>query len=131
MNNVFLVIIAVLLVISGTLLFFYNRDVLGVKDEVFFDDCSPINLRITDVTSTSFRTEWATSEDCLGLVKYGESIDSIDYIARDEEKNIMGKNHSVKINNLKPAGVYYVVVVSEGTEYGIDSAPIVVNTKSY
>ena len=77
MHNFILSILAILLTISGVLFFFYYRDVLNVESEVVEYGCKPINLQIQDITSSSFRVKWETIDECLGLVKYGESIDSI------------------------------------------------------
>ncbi len=131
MNNFFVVLIAILLVLSGTFYFFYNRDVLGLKDEADFDSCTPFNLQITDVKATSFLVSWETADECLGLVKYGDSVDAVEFIAVDEEKNFATDSHEVKVKNLRPSSVYYVVVSSGGVEYGIDGTPVVVNTRAF
>ncbi len=131
MNNIFLVFIAILLIVSGTLLFFYNRDILNEQGDVLFEDCVPVNLQIQNISSTSFSVQWHTSNKCLGLVKYGDSIDSINYIAINEDNEIAAKKHSIEIKNLKPSSVYYFVISSEGVEYGLEGAPIVVNTQAF
>ncbi len=131
MNNFFLVIIAVLMILSGTLLFFYNRDVLQEKGGEEGNNCTPINLQINEVSSTGAIVEWETSYECLGLVKYGDSVDSMDYIAIDETNNFARKEHSVSIKNLKPASIYYLVVFSNGVEYGLEGTPVVFNTKAF
>ena len=131
MNNVFLTVIAVLLVLSGVLYFFYSRDVLSNRDEGVFENCVPINLQIQNVSSDSFTVEWSTSEKCLGLVKYGDSIDSIEYFAINEEERVATKEHFVTVRNLNPSSVYYVVVFSEGVEYGLEGTPVIVNTKAF
>lgn len=131
MNNFFLVFIAILLIISGTLFFFYNRDILSQEEGVLFEDCVPVNLQVKDVSSTSFSVEWQTSNKCLGLVKYGDSIDSINYMAINEENEISSTKHNIEIENLKPSSVYYFIISSEGIEYGLEGAPVVVNTRSF
>lgn len=131
MNNIFLIFIAILLVISGTLYFFYNRDVLGEKTENLFDACVPVNLRVEDVSANSFIVKWQTSEKCLGLVRYGDSIDSINYIAIGGSDNIATNNHKVQINNLSSSSVYYFIVSSDGVDYGIEGAPVIVNTEAF
>ena len=131
MNNFFLVLIAVLLILSGTLLFFYNRDILSKGEEDLFDGCLPINLQVQNVSANSFSVEWETLEKCLGFVKYGESIDSIDFIALDDEDNLSVKKHKVKVNELNSSSIYYFVIFSDGVEYGVEGTPIVVNTKAF
>ena len=131
MNNVFLVIIAVLLILSGTLLFFYNRDVLQEKGDESKNNCIPLNLQIRDITRTGAVVEWETAFECLGLVKYGDSVDAMDYIAIDEDNNFARKNHSIMVKNLKPASIYYLVVFSNGVEYGLEGSPVVINTKAF
>ncbi len=131
MNNFFLVFISILLVLSGTLLFFYNRDILRKGTGELFDDCVPINLQVRDISSTNFRVEWGTSEECLGFVKYGDSIDSVIHLSFNEEMKLATKRHSILVEDLRPSSVYYFVVVSDGTEYGFEGAPVVVNTRAF
>jgi hypothetical protein len=131
MNNFFIILIVLLLILSGSLFFFYTRDILNEDEGEFLGSCVPINLQIKDVLATSAWVEWETSEDCLGIVKYGDSVDSMDYIAVDRENNVAKKKHSIKLEKLKPSSIYYVVVFSEDTEYGIEGTPIIVNTKAF
>ncbi len=131
MNNILLIIIVVLLILSGTLFFFYYRDILDEQDGVLHGSCVPLNLQVQDVSSNSFVVEWQTSDKCLGFVKYGDTIDSINYIAINENNDVATKGHSVSVKDLKPSNVYYLVVSSDGAEYGLEGAPIVVNTKAF
>jgi hypothetical protein len=131
MNNFFLVFIAILLVLSGSLLFFYNRDILSKGSGELIGGCVPVNLQVQNVTKNTFSVEWETMDKCLGFVKYGDSIDSIDYLAIDEENNFAMDKHSIDVKNLKPSSIYYFVVSSGGVEYGVKGAPVVVNTNAF
>ncbi len=131
MNRFFLVAIFSLLILSSFLLFLYRRDVLLENDEVFVDECTPVNLQIKDVLSTSFIVEWETAEECLGVVKYGESVDSVNLLAIDNENNFARKTHSIRVENLKSSSIYYIVVFSDGVEYGVEGTPVIVNTKAF
>ncbi len=131
MNNFFLVFIAVLVVLSASLFFFYNRDILSEKQESSLRGCAPFNLQVQNVTATSFSVEWETTDKCLGLIKYGDGVDTLNYLAINEENNIALNKHLIELRNLKPSNIYYFVISSEGVEYGVEGAPIVVNTKAF
>jgi len=131
MSNILLSIISVLLVISGTLFFFYYRDILDEQDGVLHASCVPLNLQIRDISSNSFVVEWQTADECLGFVRYGDTIDSINYLAINGNSNVATKKHSIFVENLKPSKVYYLVVSSDGVKYGLEGAPIVINTQAF
>ncbi len=132
MNNFFIVVVIVLVVLSGTLLFFYKRDVLNTESSNGdIGGCAPFSLQVKNVSARGFVVEWETMDDCLGFVKYGDSIDSINLIAFDENGDIAVKEHSVKLTDLKASSIYYVMIISEGTEYGVEGTPIIVSTKAF
>ena len=132
MNNFFVVVVAVLVVLSGTLLFFYRRDVLDTEgSNGDISGCVPFDLQVQDVSALGFVVEWETEENCLGFVKYGDSVDAINLIAFDENGDIAVKKHAIKISDLKASSIYYVMVISEGTEYGLEGTPIIVSTKAF
>ncbi len=134
MNNFFFVVIVILLLVSGSFLFFFNRDVLNnqdVKGESTIGSCVPVNLEIKDIEASSFVVEWETAVDCLSLVKYGDSIDRMNYIAIDEENNLAKSSHSIRVRGAKPASIYYIGVFSGGVGYGLEGTPIVVHTKAF
>ena len=134
MNNFFLVLIVILLVVSGSFTFFYTRDVLNtqdVKGESTVNSCVPLNLQIKEIQASSFVVEWETTVDCLSLVKYGDSIDRMNYISIDEDNDLAKSSHSIKVRDLNPASIYYIGVFSGGVGYGLEGAPIVVYTKPF
>ncbi len=134
MNNFLLVLVITLSVLSGSFLFFYTRDVINdpdVKGESIVASCVPMNLEIKDVQASSFVVEWETSVDCLGMVKYGDSVDRMNYIAIDEGNELAKSSHFIKVGDVKPASIYYVGVFSGGVGYGLEGTPIVVQTKAF
>ena len=134
MNKFFFVITLILLVISGTFLFFFTRDVLNtqdVKGESTVGSCVPVNLEIKEILASSFVVQWETAVDCLSLVKYGDSVDRMNYIAIDEGNDLAKSSHSIKVRDLNPASIYYVGVFSGGVGYGLEGTPIFVNTKPF
>ena len=113
-------------------MFFYIRDVVrDTEEESVLGDCVPVNLQIKDILSTNFSVSWETSNECIGLVKYGDSVDSMDYLAVDESNNVAKTKHLIQLKDLKPSSIYYLVVFSEGVEYGIEGTPAIVNTKAF
>lgn len=129
MNRFILTVIAILLIVFLTLVFFYYRDILK-EESVLTYTCEPLNLTILDVTATGFTIQWETVDECLGLVKYGNSVDSMNFMALNESKNV-SRNHSVTLKNLQPASAYYLVIFSNDTHYGAEGSPIIVTTISF
>jgi|GEM_PF-600028 len=129
--NFILGLVGVLLIFTVFLSLFYYRDVLGVEDSTAGYLCEPLDVRLTDVDTTSFRVQWSTSAECLGLVKYGTSIDTINFMALDEGGHKSKQNHSVKIDDLQPGKTYYLVIHSDGKDYGSQGSPMVVSTDSF
>jgi hypothetical protein len=129
MNRFILSVIAILLLIFLTLASFYYRDILS-EEPVLTYTCEPLNLTVLDITATGFTLQWETVDECLGLVKYGNSIDSMNFMALNESRNV-SKNHFVKLKNLQPSSTYYLVIFSGDTNYGAEGSPITVTTTPF
>ena len=130
-STLILTIVGILLILTVFLSLFYYRDVLGVEDSVGQYSCEPLDVEIVDVEATSLRVKWHTSQECLGLVKYGSNMETINFMALDEEGHKSKREHLVKIDNLKPSMTYYLVIHSDGKDYGAQSGPVVVSTDSF
>lgn len=132
MNNFILSIIGVLLVIFALLFSFYYRDIIiSSLSHAGGYVCEPLDLTISDLGTTSFTVSWKTAKNCLGSVKYGASIDDLNMIEVGERRHISRMEHVVTIEDLRPGSVYYFVIYSDGTNYGIEGSPIILSTSAF
>jgi hypothetical protein len=131
MNRFFSVFVLILLILSSVFLLFFFRDAILKGQDLEVDDCVPINLQVQDSSRNSMTISWETKEKCLGLVRYGDSPETIDYMAVGDSETFAKTKHSVEINSLMPSTVYYFVISSGGVEYGNEGSPMVLNTRAY
>lgn len=96
----------------------------------------PNDVRITNISESSFTVSWSTDASALGLIKYGTSPSSINLSAFDVRDSGAGSrvysNHYVTASNLETQTAYYFEIVSgsdsstyddNGTPYSVTTAP--------
>ena len=88
----------------------------------------PTNMRISEVTDTSFTVEWKTREAVSGYVKYGPTSSSINLMAQDERGTSPSKRHKVMVSGLSRGQKYYFIVMSDEIAFGRDGVPMEVLT---
>ncbi len=91
----------------------------------------PENVKITNISESSFTLSWTTQKPIIGFVVYGETT-SLKFRAPDlrdpsEEKSMI--THYVEVVGLKPQTKYYFKIGS-GTLYDNQGKPFEVNTGS-
>ena len=70
------------------------------------------NLRITNVSDTSFTVSWTTNVATTGYVHYGAS-EALGQLAYDERGSaVIDDTHHVKLENLAPGTTYYLDVLA-------------------
>lgn len=94
----------------------------------------PQNVRITNVTDTSFSVSYSTQDKISGSLNYGQTI-SLGQSAFDERDQKTGKLdnyqiHSITINNLLPLTKYYFTIISGQKAYYNNDKPFEVVTGS-
>lgn len=75
-------------------------------------ETTPKNLKITNVTDTSFTVSWVTDSKTPGYIKYGVSAANLATTVTDDRDQISGsvglfKTHHVTIRSLKANTTYY------------------------
>ena len=80
------------------------------------DETTPKNVRISNITDSSFSISWTTDYETRGFVKWGEK--SPNSIATDTiDPNNKTKNHYLTLENLVKNKNYYFNINSEGVDY--------------
>lgn len=90
----------------------------------------PQNVRITNVTDTSFSVSYYTLDKISGLLKYGEniSLDRSAFDQRDEGKVNNHLMHTFTVNNLTPSTKYYFTIISGKDTYYNNDKPFEIIT---
>ncbi len=76
----------------------------------------PQNLKITNITSSSFSVIWTTSSQTASFVIWGGSEDNLNQTAPDETGN-KSFVHSSTIQGLSPGKTYYFKISTNGNVY--------------
>lgn len=109
-------IIAVVVLIVGLVIGVY----LVQSQQVFrigaSPEFTPKNVRVTNVTDSSFAVSWTTSKLTEGFVKWGASEKSLDGLETDEVEGV-SFTHTTTVQGLSASGEYYFVISSGGTEF--------------
>jgi len=82
---------------------------------------TPKQIKVTNITDTSFTVSWITEEPTEGFVHFGQTS-SLGNIATDDRdaisrKTISSSTHHVSIKNLKPKTKYYFKIGSGGKTF--------------
>jgi hypothetical protein len=82
----------------------------------------PKDVRITNITDSSFTVSWTTQKESDGFVAWGESPSSL---AKTESDEISGKSfiHSATIRGLEAQKSYYFKINSQGIDYDNNNIP--------
>lgn len=92
----------------------------------------PQNVRITNVTDTSFSVSYITEAQSVGSISYGTDTNygSTAFDDRDQKTNDVKKYnvHYITIRNLKPETTYFFVITSSEKRYLHNNAPFQVVT---
>lgn len=106
--------IAVLIAgLAAGVLLVQNRQFFGLRAS---PEISPRDIRITNITDSSFTVSWTTDKQTLGFVKWGEENVSINK-ATASDKDVAGFTHSVTISELSPNTSYFFKIASSGKEF--------------
>lgn len=92
----------------------------------------PQEVKITNISHSSFVVTWTTTEAVEGIVSLGETpeLGEIRKDIRDQEKNqsVRSQVHYVLVDNLKPEKKYYFKIISQGSSFGNPEKPFEVTT---
>lgn len=110
-------LLGILVITLGTFL----TSMLVGQQTNFIGQAAPTNIpqevRITNVSSSSFTVSYVTQAEVVGSLNYGKDP-SLGLAAFDERgQSILTKIHSIKVSNLSPSTKYFFSVVSGGETF--------------
>ncbi|MCL5411677.1 MAG: fibronectin type III domain-containing protein [Patescibacteria group bacterium] len=77
----------------------------------------PRDVRVTDITASTFTVSWRTEEKTTGYLKYGLNPDNLTFTGEENNQNLQTNQHEIRLNSLQPNTQYYYHIVSNGKEY--------------
>lgn len=80
------------------------------------EESSPKDVRITNISDSSFTTTWTTVASTKGFVNWGDNENSLSRVDNDEIAE-EGSTHSVTVSGLSEDTTYYFKINSESVEY--------------
>lgn len=90
-------------------------------------DYPPQDVKITNVTDSSFTVIWSTQQQTTGFVQWGESENKLDQTASTEIET-KSYLHSSTVSGLRPNRKYYFKINSNGNTYGNGQSPWEIKT---
>jgi len=90
-------------------------------------DSSPKNVRVTNLTDSSFTVSWTTDKSTVGYVKYGPSSPTETVHPTNESASFI---HSITISDLTPQTSYSIIINSNGDDYDNNDLPWQASTAS-
>jgi hypothetical protein len=127
-------IIGIVLVISlAVTIYLLLRPNDMVEEDVSVEELeqiTPDNMKIEDITSSSFSVTWETEVESTGFVKYGNTSNSLSLIAQDANGTEPRIKHKIEISGLVSGRKYYFYVMSENVAFGRDGRALEVLTTS-
>jgi hypothetical protein len=117
--------------LATTLFLIFNDDNSSSDEDLSaLDEIRPIDMKIEDVDSKSFRVVWKTKIETAGYIKYGNTSNSLSLIAQDVNGTDARKEHEVIVMDLSEGKKYYFYVMSDNVAFGRDGRPLEVLTIS-
>lgn len=89
---------------------------------------SPQNVKISNITNTSFTVSWTTNQELLGFVKWGTDS-SLGTTAEAPSLN-PSFTHSITVKSLSGSTIYLFKINSDGVDYDNSGKPWQVKTAS-
>lgn len=93
------------------------------------DDIVPKDIRISNITATSFNVSWITNTKTSGVTRWNTTPSNFKRQKKDSIEN-PGYTHSVKIENLSPSTTYYFLIYSNNRSFDNNDIPWQVKTAS-
>ncbi len=123
--------VLVVALISGLIFF---SDGLGVFSPRATPETTPKNIKITNVTDTSFTISFLTDESTPGFVKYGTEEGSLSSQSSDDRDQLSGSVspyplHHVTVRGLQPnTSYYYTLGTGSQAQFDNNGSPFVIKT---
>lgn len=109
-------IFGIILLVAGLLAGVFlvqNRQVFRLGASV---EDAPKDVRIANITDSSFTVSWITSKPLTGFVHWGEGENSLNKTELDEV-GVDSFTHTATIDGLSPQKTYYFKINSNGSDY--------------
>ncbi len=102
-------------------------------------EITPNQVKITNISSSSFTVSWITDKETSGFVQFGETP-SLGQTFADDRDQVSGstgnfQTHHVTLKNLKPKTIYFFKISSggkifdnSGKPYEVTTAPVIPGT---
>lgn len=87
---------------------------------------APKNIRVTNVTDSSFTVSWTTDKEYAGFLMWGDSQSNLKETVTQE--GIQGSFNLITVNSLQPQTIYYFKINSGGTVFDNSGIPWQVQT---
>jgi hypothetical protein len=92
----------------------------------------PRNIRVTNVTDSSFTVSYTTSDKLIGSINFGDNknLGQISRDDRDQQSGNLGTFwlHNITVRNLKPITKYYFSIISGQDTFSDNGSPYEVST---
>lgn len=106
-------IVGILILVGGLVggIFLANSATTGFLPRAS-PETTPKNIKVTNVTDTSFTVSWITDSKTTGYIKYGTVANTLSLTATDDRDQVSGttgtyRTHHVTIRGLKASTAYY------------------------
>ncbi len=107
-------ILVMVLALSAGLIFINREQIFKLSAQV---DSTPNDVKISNITDSSFTVSWITAKETSGFLTWGENKTSLNKNASDEI-GTQSYTHFIDIKNLTAGKTYYFKINSAGTLYG-------------
>lgn len=97
---------------------------------------TPKNLKVTNVSDTSFSISFVTDSPTVGYIKYGSNSNALNTTVNDDRDQSSGstglyRTHHITVRSLKPSSPYYFKIGTGSRElYDDNGSPYTVSTVS-
>jgi len=95
---------------------------LGASSET-----SPQDIRISNISDSTFTVNWTTEKETLGFVKWGKNKNNLDKVESDSISE-KGYTHSISIRSLNPETEYFFSINSNSKDFDNEGTPWIVKT---
>jgi len=117
----------VLLIITGIISGITISSYIKHKNTGISTDIAPKDIRISNVTDSSFNISWITNTKTVGVVKWNSTPSSLNEETKDSIIN-PSYTHSVRVDDVSDSTTYYFAIYSDGQLFDNNTIPWQVKT---
>jgi len=77
---------------------------------------TPKNVRITNISDSSFTVSWITDKKTVGYLKWDTDTNKLDNTSAQKD-SVLSNTHSITLNGLEPSSEYFFNIFSDDTQY--------------